>query len=214
VRAGGWLFRRRTSLPIPLADALLLIPADPMPGASPVFAVGASNVCAGELLRLSAVRHIGVISRTRSDRLGPLVSSGPFAVIRNPLYLGNIALWVGFAVSAHLFWLVPIFLVVLALEYHAIVRWEEELLRSRRHDEYRAYASRVPRWIPSVLSGRQSSVRDHGVGPLAAAGSPPSVGNEPRTATNSWRETFFSERGTLIAIAVGFLLLWIKAARS
>jgi protein-S-isoprenylcysteine O-methyltransferase Ste14 len=148
-------------------------------------------VGAGETLRLWAVRHIGVISRTRSDRLGPLVSSGPFAYIRNPLYLGNIALWVGFAVSAHLVWLVPIFIAVLSVEYHAIVSWEEELLEARRHDEYRAYAARVPRWLPLAIGSRQSS----------AAGRP---------STNSWRETFFSERGTLIAIAAGFLLLWIK----
>jgi hypothetical protein len=26
----------------------------------------------------------------------------------------------------------------------------------------------------------------------------------------SWRETFFSERGTLIAIAAGFLLIYLK----
>ena len=191
VRAGGWLFRRRTSLPLPLALALLLIPSGDAADAPARFAVGAVVVGAGELLRLWAVHHIGVISRTRSDRLGPLVSTGPFAFVRNPLYLGNIALWVGFAVSAHLAWLVPIFVVVLALEYHAIVRWEEELLGSRRQDEYRAYAARVPRWIPSVVTSRQSTV-------------------DNRLPTNSWRETFFSERGTLIAIAVGYLLLWIK----
>ena len=191
VRVGGWLFRRRTSLPLPLALTLLLVPEGAPPRGLSLFAAGAAIVGAGELLRLWAVRHIGVISRTRSDRLGPLVSTGPFGLVRNPLYLGNIALWVGFAVSAHLVWLVPIFIVVLAFEYHAIVRWEEELLTSRRQDEYREYVSRVPRWFPSVGGSRQSS-------------------GERRPATNSWSDTFFSERGTLIAIAVGFLLLWLK----
>jgi len=33
------------------------------------------------------------------DRLGPLVDSGPFAIVRNPLYVGNIMLWVGFALT-------------------------------------------------------------------------------------------------------------------
>lgn len=198
VRAGGWLFRRRTSIPLPLAFALLLIPSAESSGATARLAAGAVIVAAGELLRLWAVHHIGVISRTRSERLGPLVSTGPFAFVRNPLYLGNIALWVGFAVSAHLVWLVPIFIVVLALEYHAIVRWEEELLGSRRPDEYRAYAARVPRWIPSFAISPSSSAR---VGPPTA---------DLEATAHSWRETFFSERGTLIAIAVGFLLLWIK----
>jgi protein-S-isoprenylcysteine O-methyltransferase Ste14 len=187
-RLGAWLFRQRTSIPIPLALALFLIPA----GGSHsrlLLAVGVAIVLAAESLRLWAVHHIGVISRTRSERLGPLVSTGPFAIVRNPLYLGNIGLWVGFATSARILWLVPLFIVVLSLEYHAIVRWEEGLLESRRGDEYRAYAARVPRWMPAV---RRPSTVDR------------------RLSTFSWRETWFSERGTLIAIALGYLLLSIK----
>jgi len=189
VRAGGWLFRQRSSLPVPLALALLLIPAAEVSSPGAVW-LGAGFVAGGEALRLWAVRHIGVISRTRSDRLGPVVETGPFALIRNPLYVGNLALWVGFTLGARLVWLVPVVVVVLGLEYHAIVRWEESLLESRRGDEYRAYAGRVPRWIPRV-------------------GGPPSRPTLRRDPY-SWRETLFSERGTLIAIAVGYLLLWIK----
>ena len=99
-------------------------------------------------LRLWAVHHIGVISRTRSERLGPLIATGPFAHVRNPLYLGNIALWLGFTLSAGLAWLAPVVLILLCLEYHAIVRWEEGLLAARLGDSYRAYLTRVPRWIP------------------------------------------------------------------
>ena len=33
----------------------------------------------------------------------------------------------------------------------------------------------------------------------------------PATRRFSWRETLFSERGTLIAIGLGYLLLWVKA---
>jgi protein-S-isoprenylcysteine O-methyltransferase Ste14 len=187
-RAGGWLFRYRTVLPLPLAVAFLLIPAQPN---APLLldAAGAALVAGGELVRLWAVRHIGTISRTRSDRLGPLVASGPFAFVRNPLYLGNMALWIGFALSAHVPWMAPVVFLVLALEYHAIVRWEERLLEARRGDEFRAYAARVPRWIPGKQRG----------GPSAGS-----------AITFSWRETLFSERGTLIAIAVGYLLVWVK----
>ncbi|MEO8260695.1 MAG: isoprenylcysteine carboxylmethyltransferase family protein [Acidobacteriota bacterium] len=169
--------------------ALLVIPAGPV---SPALGwLGAALVAGGEALRLWAVRHIGVISRTRSDRLGPLIETGPFALIRNPLYVGNLALWVGFALSARLLWLVPAAIVLLGLEYHAIVRWEESLLQSRRGDQYRAYASRVPRWIPRPGRG-------------------PALVSRPAEPF-SWGDTVFSERGTLIAIAVGFLLLALKA---
>jgi protein-S-isoprenylcysteine O-methyltransferase Ste14 len=190
VRAGAWLFRQRTWIPLPLALALLLIPSETTPSWF-LAGLGSVIVACGELLRVWAVRHIGAISRTRSTRLGPLVQTGPFALVRNPLYLGNIALWVGFATSAQLVWLIPVFVVVLALEYHAIVQWEEQLLELRRGNEYRAYAARVPRWVPSLRNGPRLK---KGSGEVA-----------------SWRDTLFSERGTLMAIGVGYFLLWTKS---
>jgi len=193
-RAGGWLFRQRTWLPLPLVAALLLIP--PPQDASPSLVVlGAAVVCAGEAIRLWAVLHIGAISRTRSDRLGPLVATGPFAYVRNPLYLGNILLWIGFSFAARLVWVAPIVAILLALEYHAIVRWEEQLLASRIGEPYTRYMRHVPRWVPQPSASSATSA-------TSSPGAP---------AAFSWRQTLFSERGTLIAIAAGFLLLWIKA---
>ena len=184
VRLGAWLFAHRTWLPVPLAAAILLLP--PTNNSRATLSAGLVLVAAGEMLRMWAVRHIGVVSRTRIDRSGPLVASGPFAFVRNPLYLGNIALWVGFALSAGVAWIVPIMIVLLGFEYHAIVQWEERLLESRLGEPYRAYLARVPRWLPRP--GLPSA-------------------NAPRF---SWRDTLFSERGTLVAIAVGCVLVWMK----
>jgi protein-S-isoprenylcysteine O-methyltransferase Ste14 len=185
VRFGGWLFRRRTWLPVPLALAVLLVPASRRPTLA-LEAAGAALILAGELLRLWGVRHIGAISRTRGDRLGPLVDDGPFAYVRNPLYLGNIALWAGFALCAGVAWMAPLLVAILGVEYHAIVRWEEGLLASRIGAPYLDYMARVPRWIP----------RRH----AAPAG----------RRDLSWRATFFSERGTIIAIVIASLLIVIK----
>ena len=197
---GGWLFRRRTWLPLPLVVALLLFPPSRQPGAllhpsgnqPPLVLVwmGVFVVAAGEALRLWAVHHIGVVSRTRSERLGPLITSGPFGLIRNPLYVGNVALWIGFTISAGVLWLLPVVSLVLAFEYHAIVRWEEQLLESRIGEPYRIYMSRVPRWVPGFRATETSAPE-------------PSV-------RFSWRDTLFSERGTLVAIVVGYCLLWLK----
>lgn len=186
-RAGGWLFRHRTAIPLPIAIALIVVP----PSSSSVALVwlGVAIVLFGELLRLSAVRHIGTVSRTRTDRLGPLVASGPFRWVRNPLYIGNIALWVGLALVAKLPWLVAPIGLLLALEYHAIVRWEEELLTARIGQPYTDYTRTVPRWLPR----------------------PPQASAAPRAPAFSWSDTLFSERGTLIAIAAGFVLLWAKS---
>src|SRR5688572_6320655 len=113
-RFGGWLFRRRTIIPLPLALAILLTPGWLASDSVGLVVAGVVVVLIGELIRLWGVRHIGAVSRTRSERLGPLIASGPFALVRNPLYVGNVALWVGFALSARLPWLAPLFVAILA----------------------------------------------------------------------------------------------------
>ena len=109
--------------------------------------------------------------------------------MRNPLYIGNVALWAGFAVIAGLLWLAPAIVPLLGFEYHAIVRWEEGLLAARLGDSYREYRRRVHSWLPSWQARRRAS--------------------RPST-TFSWRQTLFSERGTLIAIAAGIVVLLLK----
>jgi protein-S-isoprenylcysteine O-methyltransferase Ste14 len=198
---GGWLFRHRTSLPLPFAAAILGLRVGQAPPKAALVAGGIAVTMVGELLRLWGVYQIGTISRTRTDRLGPLVDSGPFAMVRNPLYVGNIALWVGFALTARLVWLAPLIVVLLGLEYHAIVRWEERLLESRLGDAYRAYAARVPRWLPTLNRGERGERREKALSAFSATSA---------VRPYSWRETIFSERGTLLAIAAGYLLLWIK----
>jgi protein-S-isoprenylcysteine O-methyltransferase Ste14 len=191
-RIGGWLFKKRTSLPLPVVAALLLVPQPSgTRGLPSLVPAGVALVALGELIRLWGVHHIGAISRTRSDRLGPLVDSGPFARVRNPLYVGNVLLWLGFTISARLVWLAPIVVVLLGLEYHAIVKWEERLLEGRMGQAYRDYMHRVPRWLPKLsLSNRAPDIQ-----PTAF----------------SWSDTLFSERGTIIAIAAGYILLGLKA---
>jgi protein-S-isoprenylcysteine O-methyltransferase Ste14 len=170
---------------------MLLLRRGEVPASATLTAGGTAFIVSGELLRLWAVHHIGAISRTRSDRLGPLIASGPFAWCRNPLYVGNVALWVGFALLSRLVWLAPIAAALLGAEYRAIVRWEEHLLECRFGESYRAYAAEVPRWLPRFVRGHRRK-----------AGAP--------VVAVSWKETFFSERGTLIAIAAGYFLLWLK----
>jgi protein-S-isoprenylcysteine O-methyltransferase Ste14 len=198
-KIGGWLFRHRTSVPVPFALALLAIRAGEAPFSWTLVGAGVVLTGLGESVRLWAVHHIGVISRTRSERLGPLVVSGPFGLVRNPLYIGNILLWVGFALTARLPWMAPVVLVLLFLEYEAIVRWEEQLLESRIGAAYRDYAERVPRWMPrwGAPAGFQSARTTPGRDASSAS-------------LFSWGETFYSERGTLVAIALGYVLLWVK----
>jgi protein-S-isoprenylcysteine O-methyltransferase Ste14 len=188
VRVGGWLFKRRSWLPLPLVAAVVAVPSTHRSTAA--FLAGLAIVVLSEAVRFWGVGHIGVVSRTRSDRLGPLIDSGPFAAVRNPLYIGNLGLWAGFAIAAGVPWLAPVFLMLLGLEYHAIVRWEERLLGTRLGDPYEEYTARVPRWLPSWRGLTRRAGGESGAFP--------------------WRATCFSERGTLVAIVVGAALAWWK----
>ena len=96
-----------------------------------------------------------------------------------------------------LVWLAPVIVMLLGLEYHAIVRWEEQLLESRRGDEYRDYTSRVPRWTPRLFNRRER--REENLPDISAVSAVSAVD----TGGQTWNATLFSERGTLLAIAAG-----------
>jgi protein-S-isoprenylcysteine O-methyltransferase Ste14 len=186
--AGAWLFRYRSFLPIPLALILLLVRAGTIDGLT-LLVVGALIVASGQLVRLWAVRHIGTISRTRTTRFGPLMTAGPYAVVRNPLYVGNWLLWTGFAVWSRLLWMVPVAWLVFFFQYRAIARWEAEFIRSKYPDSYDQYARHVRAWMPR-WPPRDALIA---IAPL-----------------HPWREVFFSERGTLIAAVLMGVLLTMK----
>lgn len=75
-----------------------------------------------------------------------LLTSGPYAYSRNPMYVTELALWFGWAVfygSVGVLIGFMIFLTVLV----SGVWYEDRLLDARFGDAYRAYRSNVPRWI-------------------------------------------------------------------
>jgi protein-S-isoprenylcysteine O-methyltransferase Ste14 len=186
--AGAWLFRYRSFLPVPLALMLLLIRSGEVDGRT-LMVAGALLVVAGQSLRLWAVRHIGTISRTRTTRYGPLMTAGPYAIVRNPLYVGNWLLWTGFAVWSRLLWMLPIAWIVFFMQYRAIANWEAAFIRSKYLTAYDEYAGQVRAWMPWW---------------------PPRAALLAVTPLHPWRDVFFSERGTLLAVALMSLLLTIK----
>lgn len=185
---GRFLFTYRSFVPVPIALALVFVHYREIRLAS-VIATGVLLVAVGQGVRLWAVRHIGTISRTRANRYGPLISDGPYALVRNPLYIGNFFLWIGFVVWSGLLWMLPVALVIFLLEYVAITGFEAALLREKYPEAYAQYAAAVPAWLPRLGNLAEA---------LASRGAHP------------WREVFFSERGTLIAVFAMTVLLVLK----
>ena len=76
-----------------------------------------------------------------------LSESGPYAYVRNPLYIGTLAVAAGFAIAARRWELAALFAAVFALIYLPVVELEEQHLGSL-FAGYAAYAQRVPKLIP------------------------------------------------------------------
>lgn len=146
---GKIFFRYRDYTPIPLI-LIVLIAANTALFSS---VVGLLVILLGEIIRFYGVMFIGSISRTRTEALGAkLIDQGPFAVVRNPLYVGNFFISLGIVFLSGVNWLGPIFLILFFVQYQSIVAWEENHLRKEFGEAYSKYCQTVPRWIPSYSS--------------------------------------------------------------
>ena len=96
-------------------------------------------------------KELGVVARTRSDH--KLVRSGPFAVVRHPIYLALLLYLLSFGIAfGHLGQLliaVPLYCVGAAIR----IREEEKLLRAQFGEEHARYVREVPAFIPFLRLG-------------------------------------------------------------
>lgn len=151
------LFSYRSYTPIPFI-ILLVIFAKPTITS---LVVGFIIAFFGEFLRLWGVSWAGSETRTTGGVGGSfLIISGPFAYIRNPLYIGNILLYVGIGLMS---WALFPYLQVAALifftfQYHFIVLEEEGYLIDEFSD-YSEYCKQVPRFYPRLTPYKNSLVQ-------------------------------------------------------
>jgi protein-S-isoprenylcysteine O-methyltransferase Ste14 len=114
--------------------------------------IGAVLVVIGELVRLWGVSYAGSETRTRSVGASQLVTQGPFAYTRNPLYMANIVIYFGFGIMANTFfpWLQLIGLAYFIFQYHFIIIEEEKHLDEKFGEKYANYRDSVSRLFPSL----------------------------------------------------------------
>jgi protein-S-isoprenylcysteine O-methyltransferase Ste14 len=98
----------------------------------------------GLLLRGWAAGHL---EKNRS-----LAVSGPYAYVRNPLYIGTLLTAAGFAVASRRWELGVLFAAVFVFVYLPVIELEEQHLRNL-FPEYEAYAGRVPMLAPRWSAG-------------------------------------------------------------
>ena len=145
---GEFLFKYRSYTPLPLFILMILFINPHISFLISGFFVAAI----GEAIRLWSVSYAGSETRTTISTGGTqLVTQGPYSVIRNPLYLGNIFIYSGIGIMSNsLFPYLQIFaLIYFHIQYHLIILVEEEYLFKRFKGNYILYKQCVNKFLPN-----------------------------------------------------------------
>ena len=145
---GRALFRVRGWLYVPFALFAVLWTHGEWEDDLVLWPLGLGVMAAGAWLRYSAIRRMGGAARTKKDSAKRLVTTGPYAWTRNPLYLANLTAFAGFVILCELPWFAAISVLALGAAYHLIAHYEESVLAREFGREYEEYRARVPMWIP------------------------------------------------------------------
>ncbi len=114
-----------------------------------LFAAGWLAVLAFAALFSAAVRTMTRAKTTLNPNAVPdhLVTNGPFAVTRNPIYLANTLLMIGVGLISGVTWFLPLAVVAAFATQKVAIEREEKVLTEKFGKKYRDYAKRARRWI-------------------------------------------------------------------
>jgi protein-S-isoprenylcysteine O-methyltransferase Ste14 len=130
----GWLLDRPWPLPIDGAWRTVL---------GWVF-VGGSAVLAASAIGLFRRKQTSIITFRPA---GTLVTSGPYAFTRNPMYVSLALFTIAFALFLNSWWTVLLLVPTLLIVQQFVIVPEERCLQRRFDAQYKVYARRVRRWL-------------------------------------------------------------------
>ncbi len=184
------IFHNRSYTPIPFVIVMLFFAKPTML----MLVAGFLLIAVGETFRLWGVAIAGSETRTTGPVGGTyLITTGPFAYVRNPLYVGNMLIYTGVGIMSNAVfpWLTLAALIYFYWQYSLIVSLEEEHLSQKFGEEYQRYTASVPRFLLSLK--RYTS------------------GNNEQPVL-AWKKGFRSEKSTLLAITIlsaVLVVIWI-----
>ena len=148
-----FFFQYRSFTPIPVALMIIYFA-----GANSTHRVaGIFLLLLGEGIRIWAVSHAGGATRTRDVGAPSLCTSGPYAQTRNPLYVGNMLMYVGIVLIAGMpneLFAAIVTAVFFIVQYSLIISLEEETLDKLFREEYSVYKQNVPPIFPRLKPWR------------------------------------------------------------
>ncbi len=155
---GDFFFKYRSYVPLPFILVMLIF----MKPSQASILIGFTVALCGEAIRIWSVSLAGSETRTTSGVGGTyLVTQGPYSIIRNPLYVGNILIYTGIGIMSYaLFPYLQIFAFFFFIfQYYCIILAEEDFLAAKFGDTFTEYKNTVNRFLPGInkISGRIKS---------------------------------------------------------
>ena len=158
---------------------------------------GAAVVAVAMLVRLWAS---GVVVKNEV-----LATTGPYAFVRHPLYVGNVLIGIGFCLASGLWWSWPAFALLYFYFYPHTIRYEDQKLR-------RLFGEPWDRWSAQTraLWPRLSPYTDKPEEALADD----ALGSDAQPERPTWSfKLSLARNGEPVHILVGVLCLWYLHSR-
>ncbi len=155
----NFFFRYRSYTPIPIGIMIIFF-ARP---SSDYLLFGSALLFFGESIRMWAVSYAGGVTRTRKVGAPQLCSSGPYAFVRNPLYVGNMMMYLGvvfIAGAANVFLMAATTVSFFLIQYTLIISLEEETLNGLFENSYEEYKINVPAIFPRLTPWKNNDNRN------------------------------------------------------
>ena len=124
------------------AVALILLFALSAAQSSLPVAIGLPLALAGTAIRLYAS---GFIVKNKE-----LATNGPYALVRHPLYTGNILIVCGFALANATWWALPLAALFFWFYYPPAIEYEDRKLRGYFGEHWEGWARNVPALVPAL----------------------------------------------------------------
>jgi protein-S-isoprenylcysteine O-methyltransferase Ste14 len=116
-------------------------------------------VIGGLALRAWAAGCAGGHTRRATIEAPRLATGGPFAHVRNPIYLASIILGLGMVGLLADPWMLGLYIAVFVFLYTSIVPAEERFLRGQFGEAYARYCAAVPRLLPRLSAWPEAEQR-------------------------------------------------------
>ncbi len=152
VKFGNWLFHYRNIL-FPVFYAALFIPSLPIsPDYRWSIISGSLFIALGIVTRGVTIGLVYIVrgGNKRQIHADTLVTGGVYQICRNPMYLGNILLIIGFGLFANSLLFLTLFSSLFVLFYIAIIRAEEDFLLTKFGGQFEAYKSFANALLPKL----------------------------------------------------------------